>query len=193
MVILYPTETVYGLGVNALDETELAQLYSLKARDANKAVSWLVRDGADIEQFAHVSPLARRFIEQFLPGPLTLILPVRDNVSDTIVAADRTVGFRISSDPFAQALIAAYMKETGSPLTCTSANVSGLPTLSTPAAITAQFQEHQPGFSGFDRVIDGGVREERASTVVRINEGSFDMVREGLITREALLTVANNL
>ncbi len=193
MVILYPTETVYGLGVAALDSEALATLYALKGREEGKPVSWLVRNVSDIEAFAVLSPLARLFAEQCLPGPLTLVLPVKDYVATTVVSSDRTVGFRISSDLYAQALIEAYMAETSMPLTCTSANVSGLPTQATVASITEQFRQHQPTFAGFDRVIDGGAREARASTVVRVIDDHFEILREGLITRESLLTLANNL
>jgi L-threonylcarbamoyladenylate synthase len=193
MVILYPTETVYGLGLNALDEASWQKLCRLKAREEIKVASWLVRNVADIETFAVLSPLARIFADRFLPGPLTLVLPARDTVPEFRQGSSGEVSFRISSDPYAAALIDAYMKETGAPLTCTSANVSGLPTLGTPDEIQAQFKQHNLDFVGFDRVIDGGVRTERASTIVRVVDDTYEILREGMITCEALMTIANNL
>jgi len=68
-IILYPTESVYGLGVNPFDGGALEQLYQLKGRVGDKPVSWLVRSVADIERYAHVDDIARRLIARFLPGP----------------------------------------------------------------------------------------------------------------------------
>jgi L-threonylcarbamoyladenylate synthase len=120
-MILYPTETLYALGVNALDPAELALLYEIKGRDASKVASWLVRDIADIERWGVVSEKAEKIINRFLPGPLTLVLQTQSEVPRECVASDGTIGFRISSDPIAQSIIMAYMEEHEAPLTCTSA------------------------------------------------------------------------
>src|SRR5690606_3322298 len=118
-MILYPTETLYALGVHALDARALSQLFILKERDRSKAASWLVRDIADIEKYAEMPPRARVIAERFLPGSLTLVLQARVNISDQFVANDRTVAFRISSDPVAQKLITDFMEVHDAPLTCT--------------------------------------------------------------------------
>lgn len=174
-MILYPTETVYGLGVHALDDAALSKLYTLKGRDAAKSVSWLVRDIADIERFAYLSARARAIAERFLPGPLTLVLPVR-NATDAV--SQSTIGFRISTDPIAERLIAEFMEEHDAPLTCTSANVSGMPTMPTPIEILAQFGEKA---SEIDRVLDGGPRTGISSTVVRVVNDEVVIHREGAI------------
>ena len=182
-MILYPTETVYGLGVHAQDETELSKLYMLKGRDAAKSVSWLVRDIADVERFAHLNARARAIAERFLPGPLTLVLPVRNTTS---AIPENTIGFRISTDPIAERLIAEFMEEYDAPLTCTSANVSGMPTMPTPTEIFAQFGEKA---SEIDRVLGGGPRTGISSTVVRFVNDEVVILREGAIPSEEVHAV----
>ena len=180
-MILYPTETLYALGVNALDETELAKLFDLKEREEGKVVSWLVRDVADIKKYAEFPEKAVKIAEQFLPGQLTLVLKVRDSIPNTLVASDRTVGFRISSDSIAQKVIADFMDEHDAPLTCTSANVSGAPTFSTPDEIRQQFGAKA---SMITEIIDDGPRKGLASTVVRVIGDEVTVLREGEISEE---------
>jgi tRNA threonylcarbamoyl adenosine modification protein (Sua5/YciO/YrdC/YwlC family) len=182
-MILYPTETTYGLGVNVLDQEKLEKLYLVKGRDSAKAVSWLVRDIADIERYAEMSDVARKIAEQFLPGPLTLVLPLKSVFQYTNDYTRDTVGFRISSDSHAQALITRFMSEHDAPLSATSANISGLPTLETVGEILDQFGEQAPLIS---KVIDGGVRNGTPSTVVRVEGEVVEVLREGAISEEAI-------
>lgn len=165
-VILYPTETVYGLGVDARSNEALERLCALKGRDAEKAVSWLVRDIEDLEHYAVLNETAINIAKSFLPGPLTLVLPLK--------GAERTVGFRVSNDPHAQKLA----EEVGVPITCTSANVSGVETRATPKEILAQFGDNA---SMITRVIDDGPRTGTPSTVVRVVGGTPEILREGSI------------
>lgn len=183
MTILYPTETLYALGVNALDRESLQTLFALKERDERKPASWLVRTIDDIANYAEVPPIALRIARAFLPGSLTLILRARLNISDAVVAPDRTIGFRISSDPIAQRLIGEFMDEHGAPLTCTSANVSGAPTLPTVGEILQQFGSRA---RLIDTVVDDGPRKGLASTIVRVIDDSIEILREGDITPEAI-------
>ena len=180
-MILYPTETLYALGINALDPQELKKLYELKDRDASKPASWLVRSLEDIKRFAIVPEKAERIASAFLPGSLTLVLQAKDELQAEVLAPDRTVAFRISSDPIAQKLIADFMEEHNTPLTCTSANVSGSPTLPTVAEILQQFGQ-KAGL--IDKVIDDGPRKGLASTIVRVVGESVDILREGEISQK---------
>lgn len=185
-MILYPTETLYALGVNALLEAELKKLYLLKGRDSEKVASWLVRDIDDIKRFAEVGKTAAKIAEGFLPGSLTLVLKVNNELPDTIVAPDRTIGFRISSDPMTEKIIAAFMAEYDAPLTCTSANVSGAPTFSTPGEILQQFGEKA---YMIDEIHDDGPRKGLASTVVRVIGDAITVLREGEISERELREV----
>ena len=164
----------------------LQKIYLLKGRDSDKVASWLVRNVDDISKYAVPSAAALAIAEHFLPGPLTLILPVRDTLPDAVVAPDRTIGFRISADPMAEKIIEAFMEEYDAPLTCTSANVSGSPTFSTPGEILQQFG---PKAQMIDEIHDDGPRKGLASTVVRVMGDSVTIVREGSISEDAIRNV----
>jgi L-threonylcarbamoyladenylate synthase len=182
-MILYPTETLYALGVNALDSEALMKLFSLKERDERQTVSWLVRNMEDIEKYAELPPKAAKIAEQFLPGQLTLVLRAKDTVPQERSAPDKTVGLRISSDPIAQRLIAEYMEKHNAPLTCTSANVSGLSTLGTPSEILQQFGAKA---NMVTKIMDDGPRKGLASTVVRVIGDIVEVLREGEISEEEI-------
>lgn len=178
-IILYPTETVYGLGVNAFSKEAWQQLCILKGRSATQTASWLVRNTADIDRLGVVTPQAKILINQYLPGPLTLVLQASDLVPKYCKAEDDTVSFRLSSDPAAQHLIEVYMEKSGGvPLTCTSANVHGKPTLPTVPGILEQFADRSKMITS---VIDGGVRKGRSSTVVRCVGEEVVVLRQGEI------------
>lgn len=174
-IVLYPTETVYGLGVDALDDTALEQLYKLKDRKEDKAVSWLVRDLADIEHYAELDPLSRKLVELFLPGPLTLVLRLRNEFQDKL-QKDRTIGFRISSDIIAQRVIVDFMNKYQSPLTCTSANVSGLQTKENVPEILNQLGDNK---TIINSIYDDGDRSSEPSTVIQVIDGQIECLREG--------------
>lgn len=185
-MILYPTETLYALGVNALDPEELKKLYELKDRDPSKPASWLVRSLEDIKCYAIVPDSAQKVAEAFLPGSLTLVLQAQDELPSEAVASDRTVAFRISSDPIAQKLITEFMATHDAPLTCTSANISGSPTLPTTAEILQQFGPKAPLI---DQIIDDGPRKGLASTIVRVIDDTVNILREGEISEKDVYDV----
>lgn len=176
-LLLYPTETVYGLGVSAFDQVAWQQLCALKGRSVEQTASWLVRSISDIERLSVVTDSAKRLIDQYLPGPLTLVLQASPNIPTYAKAKDGTVSFRISSDPVAQQLIADYMEKNGGvPLTCTSANVHGAPTEATVEKILEQFGTR---IDLITEVIDGGARCGESSTVVRCVGDTVEVLRQG--------------
>lgn len=180
-MILYPTETIYALGVNALLEAEIAKLFQLKGRAEGKSVSWLVRDIEDIAHYGVLSETAVKIAQQFLPGPLTLVLPAQESVLESLRGLDNTVSFRISPDPIAQQVIADFMAQHNAPLTCTSANVSGQPTMETPERIIKQFTDAGQDISSIYRTIDDGPRRGQPSTVVKVIDDQIVIVRESAI------------
>jgi L-threonylcarbamoyladenylate synthase len=170
-IIAYPTETFYGLAVNALDELALARLRLLKGRDGGKAISILVSGPEMLNEVCRtVSPLARRLIAAHWPGPLTLVLPARADLPRPLVQSG-CVAVRESSHPTAQALVAAF----GRPVTTTSANLAGEPPATTPEAV-------EDIFEGRCRVIHGGATVGGApSTVARVRGGRLEILRQGAI------------
>ena len=177
MITLYPTDTVYGLGVDATDAAAVDALFALKAREARNPVSIVVADIAMAEAYAELTPLARHLIDSFLPGKLTIVLNTKSNLAPAITAGTGTVGIRIPRHPVPLRIVS----ELGRPLTATSANLSGLPTLRTPPEILQQFGHLA---SAVTTVIDEGeLPVSLPSTVVDARGDSLIILREGAIPR----------
>ena len=177
-MILYPTETVYGLGVGVFDEKALKKLFELKGRDESNSVLWLVRDLNDIKRYADVGELAVKIAKQFLPGPLTLVLPIKKEIRKRYPFLNETVGFRISSDPVAQKTVTDFMEKCDMPLSSTSANISGELTERTVPEILEQFGEKK---DMIDEIVDDGERHGLPSTVIELKDGNLIVHREGQI------------
>jgi L-threonylcarbamoyladenylate synthase len=180
-IILYPTDTIYALGVDARSAAALNRLYTLKGRPDNKPVSVLVSNLEVAATLGTLSDDAQLLAETFLPGPLTLVLPLR---LETALAASReqtTVGVRIINHPFcAQLAVTADF-----PITATSANRSGELTATTVADILAQFGV---AASNIDLIIDGGPLIGRTpSTVVDTTVTPLTLLRAGALPWEEVL------
>jgi len=172
-VVVYPTETVYGAGADALDAGAVERVYEAKERPRDSPVSVAVADVADINNFAHLDGAAREFAEALLPGPVTPLVPRRDDVPDVVTAGGELVGVRVPDDETALALL----RETG-PLTSTSANVSGEPSVTRPDEL-GEFGDRADG------VLDDGPRDSTGgagSTVV--DTTTWEVVREGAAYEE---------
>jgi L-threonylcarbamoyladenylate synthase len=179
-VVAYPTETVYGLGADALSIEAVERLRSLKGRDAEQGLSVLVSDLADLERWAADLPgRARRLARAFWPGPLTLVVPVPAGRLPAVGTA-LGVGFRCSPHPTAAALAAAF----GAPLVSTSANRSGEAPARSAREVSRSFGPELAIAGGEDA---GGAA---ASTVVAVDrEGRLRVLREGPIPAESLRRV----
>lgn len=176
-VVAYPTETVYGLGVDALSGAAVERLQKLKGRGADRGLSLLISGPDELERWALELPArARRLARAFWPGPLTLVVPVPPGPLDA-VATERGVGFRCSPQATAAALAAGF----GAPLVSTSANLSGRAPCSSAAEVSACF--------GTGLAIAGGedAGGSAASTVVALAaDGALTLLREGPVSAEEL-------
>lgn len=171
-IVAFPTETYYGLAVDALNEQALDSLFAFKGRGADKASALLVADWAMFADLcAEVPARARELAEQYWPGPLTLALPAKPGLPSAIVS-DGCVGARVSPHPVARALVTAA----GRPITATSAN----PTGSAPSRTAEQVSDY---FGRKDFVLlDGGETEGGApSTLVRVLGVRLEVLRQGAI------------
>lgn len=183
-ILLYPTDTVYGLGVDALNAEALKKLKELKGRDAEeskKPISILVADMAMAGEYAEVTPLAEKLAARFLPGKLTLVLKAKSNLPDELTAGTGTIGIRIPHNVFCLTLV----REFGRPITATSANVAGMETKSSAPEILAQFGE-RAGMIG--KVIDAGeLVHSLPSTVVDARNEKPLLLREGAVSKDSIL------
>lgn len=178
-IVLFPTDTLYGLAVNATDPEAVARLRSLKGREPKKPVSVILPDVETVATYAVLDREGEAIARRLLPGALTLVLPATPAMPAS-VTDDGAVGIRIPDDPFCLALARAF----GKPYTATSANRSGHETPGTVAAVLAQFG---PAAARIGLAIDAGTREgNRPSTVLAVREGTLQVLREGALSREAL-------
>jgi L-threonylcarbamoyladenylate synthase len=170
-IVAYPTETSYGLAVDAADEGALARLFDLKGRGAEKAFSVIVADGEMARSLcAEIGSAAEALIAAHWPGPLTLALPGRAGLPAALVL-DGCVAVRQSPHQVAQALVTGF----GRPITATSANRAGQPAAVTAADVRAAFPE-----GCF--VLDGGPTPGGpASTLARVRGGVVEVLRRGAI------------
>ena len=170
-VVAYPTETFYGLGVDALDERALAALMALKPRQPELTVSLLVADVAmAVSLAAEVPPLARAFMEAHWPGALTIALPARPGLPVPLVS-EGYVAVRVSPHPVAARLVTAL----GRPLTTTSANPSGRPPARSAPEVIAYFGDRCP-------VLDGGPTPGGLpSTLIRVRGDDYEILRAGAV------------
>ena len=174
-IVGYPTETFYGLAVDALDELALARLRLLKGR-SEKAISVLVDGPAMLRRLCtKIPPRASALMLRYWPGPLTIALPARRGVPAALLS-EGCVAVRRSSHPTAQALVARF----GRPLTATSANLAGQPPCTTAEAV-------EEAFEGRCRVLHGGPTSGgEPSTLVRVRgDDRVEILRRGAIDLSA--------
>jgi len=180
-VIVFPTETLYGLGADALNFSAVEKVFQLKGRDADNPFPVLIADRAMLDSLvAEISPLAELLMTRFWPGPLTLVLPARADIPRPLVNRQGGIGVRLSSQPIATELARLL----GHPLTATSANPSGQPGAHTVA-------EAKIYFAGkIDIYVDGGaLNSPTGSTVAEVVHDRLTILRAGDISRQALEAV----
>ena len=181
-LVVYPTETVYGLGAAALGASSVARLLALKGRPDEKGLSvWVSSlDAAASLLRDPPSADARALARAFWPGPLTIVLPAAHGVPEPLLGPTGGVGLRCSSDATAAALVAAF----GEPITATSANASGMPPAADVASAHTYFGARVACY------LDGGRREATsASTVVEFLNDRVILRRAGVITKQRVGTI----
>ena len=184
-LVAIPTETVYGLGANGLDEAAVAKIFEAKGRPQDNPLILHVADAADMEKFCHSIPKAAYALaDAFWPGPLTLVLPARDTVPKRTTAGLSTVAVRCPDCDITRSII----RLAGVPVAAPSANISGKP-----STTTAQHVLHDHD-GRIDAIVDGGsCRVGVESTIVDLTEERPRLLRPGGITPEQLLEVLGDL
>lgn len=177
-IVIFPTETVYGIGVNGLNETAIKKLYEVKQRPTNKPISLLVNSIEMIEKVAKdITEIEYDLIKRFLPGPLTIVLKKKDIVPDIVTAGFDTIGIRMPENEIALKLI----EYAGVPIATPSANISGRPSGTNLKAIMKDFNDK------VDYFIDGGISKIGvASTIVQVVNDNPYILRKGKISEEQI-------
>ena len=184
-IVVFPTETVYGIGANGLDSNAVEKIYTAKEREHNKPLILLISDKKMLEQVAeNISDVEMKLMQAFWPGPLTIILKKKSTVPDIVTAGSETVGVRMTSGEIARKLI----EKCNFPITAPSANIAGKPS---GTSVSDIFEELN---NKVDCIIDGGDSKVGIeSTVVRVIDGIPHILRFGEITPEQIKNVVGTV
>ena len=184
-LVAFPTETVYGLGGNALDPKASMKIYAAKGRPSDNPLIVHIADIRDLDKIVtEVPEKARVLAEKYWPGPLTMILPKADIVPKETTGGLDSVAVRFPSDPIAQELILAA----GGYVAAPSANTSGRPSPTTAGHVAEDLGE------AIDMIIDGGqVNIGLESTIVDLTGDIPMILRPGYVTQKMLEEVANQV
>ena len=176
-LVVFPTETVFGLGGNALDPEAATKIYRAKGRPSDNPLIIHIADPSEASLYTETSDLFEHLSKRFMPGPLTVVLPAKPIIPKTVTAGLPTVAVRCPSHPIAHALIACA----GVPIAAPSANLSGSPSPTT-------FRHVREDLDGrVDMILGGECEIGVESTIVRLDSSdTLTLLRPGGITPEQL-------
>ncbi len=183
-LVVFPTETVYGLGGNGTDENAAKKIYAAKGRPSDNPLIIHLATPEEAALYAHPTPLYDRLAKAFMPGPLTVILPKRDNIPTSVTGGLDSVAVRCPSHPVAHKLI----ELAGIPIAAPSANLSGKPSPTSASHVAEDLNGR------VDMILDGGDCEiGLESTIVKIDGDALILLRPGGITYDALCMVCEKV
>lgn len=187
-IIVFPTDTIYGLGANALDEDAVLKVYKVKRRSAGKPISILVRDIAMAKKVACIDSKAEKILEKVWPGSVSVVLRKKDIVPYVLTSGEENIAVRVSDSFFAKKLFSRI----DFPITATSANISGEKNIFLADEIRQKFQgtKYSP-----DLFINNGnlERDRQPSTIIDLTDiNRPHIVRMGAVGREKLDEFFNN-
>jgi tRNA threonylcarbamoyl adenosine modification protein (Sua5/YciO/YrdC/YwlC family) len=168
-VIVYPTDTTYGIGCDIFNRKGVKKIFQIKQRDSRKPFSFICSDLAEISNYAQVSNFAFKIMKRHLPGAYTFVLEATKIVPASLSTKQKTVGVRMPKNAICQAII----KELGHPLVTTSANISGEDTPQDPRDIDEKMGRL------VDLIIAGGISMDEASTVISLLNDQIEILRQG--------------
>jgi len=178
-IVAFPTESFYGLGVDATNTGAVENLFQIKKRDHDSPILILISSLRNLPQFvAHTPSSAKRLGEKFWPGGLTMIFQSSPIVSSALTSSTGKVGIRISSHPLAHTL----SKTLNVPITATSANISGMPPCINANQVVEYFN------SAVDLILDGGETQGKCpSTILDVTADPPILIREGMVKAEEII------
>ncbi len=183
-LVAFPTETVYGLGANALNAQAVLNIFAAKGRPADNPLIVHIWNREQLAGICEVPKIAEKLMDAFWPGPLTMLMPRKSTISDAVTAGLSTVAVRMPSHPVA----AALLKQCNLPIAAPSANRSGKPSPTTAAHVLEDMQGIIP------LIIDGGSCDVGVeSTVLDICNGTPCILRPGGVTKDMLEKVVGEV
>ena len=170
-IVIYPTDTVYGLGCNIEDKNAIERIYLIKGQRLNKPFSFVCSDLTHISEYANVSNMAFKTMKRMIPGAYTFILPAgrMQRLPKILISRRKTVGIRVPASPVTHAII----KELGHPILSTSVTIESGELLNDPDLIVEHFN------NVVDMIIDAGVLRSEPSSVIDLTGDSPVVVRQG--------------
>lgn len=174
-VLVYPTETVYGLGCDATNSEAVNKIFAIKKRQQEKSVLVIAADLSMMMDYIEWSPKLQELSDKYWPGPLTIVAPIKfqNNLAPGVIAPDNTIAFRVTDHPLAHNL----SDQLGKPIVSTSANITAMSNPYEIEEVIKMFDEEsdQP-----DIIIDGGELSHRSpSTIIKLVGNEVVVLRQG--------------
>ncbi|MDE1876188.1 MAG: threonylcarbamoyl-AMP synthase [Thaumarchaeota archaeon] len=174
--VVFPTDTVYGIGCDPRNQDAVNKIYKIKGREKIKQLPVLAYSKKDIANIAFFDEMSEKIADKFWPGPITLILQVKDKKIEKALSLKDKIAVRVPNHPCVLALLEKCRLLVG-----TSANFSGEPSFSDSKEVASKF-------SGYDILLDGGqITNSYESTIVEVVNNKLKIVREGKIKMESLV------
>ncbi len=181
-IIVYPTDTIYGLGADIFNKRAVKKIFEIKKRPLNMPLSVAVSDIDYLEQIAFLNRRIKKVIDSFLPGSLTIVLKKKKKVSRVVTSGLDKIAVRIPDNEIALELLSSF-----GPLTCTSANIHGEKTPSVISEIAMHFKPEDVSC-----YIDDGRLEGKPSTIVDLTGKTPKILRRGVISKKDIMDAIND-
>ena len=177
-IIVFPTDTVYGIGCDPFNSQAVRSIYRIKGREESKQLPVLGFSISEISKIAIFDELSKKFAAKFWPGPLTLILGIKEEKIAKSLGLDEKIAVRVPSHPCTLQLLKECKLLVG-----TSANIAGRPSSADPHEIIKELEE-------YDILLDGGkIPNSVESTIIEVVGSKFRTIREGKISKKELLAL----
>ena len=174
-IVIFPTDTVYGIGCDPYNQKAVLSLYKIKKREKTKPLPVIGYSKKELEKIAEFNDKAEKIAEMFWPGAITLILKVKDENIKKSLGLGKKIAVRVANNQ----CVLSLLKECKL-LVATSANISGTTSLTDP-------NDCKRDLNGYDLLIDGGILSDNGeSTIVEIDENKLRVVRSGSVSEEEL-------
>jgi tRNA threonylcarbamoyl adenosine modification protein (Sua5/YciO/YrdC/YwlC family) len=168
-VIVYPTDTIYGLGCDIFNKNAVEKIYQIKKRDPKKPLSIICPNFEEISQYAIIQDYAFALMKKVLPGPFTFILKARSKTPKTILSKNKTIGIRIPDNIICLEIV----KKLENPIITTSLNISGEKVMTEPSQLSKEMRNK------IDLIIEAGNLWQIPSTIIDLSGNQPVLLRRG--------------